>query len=66
MEEFSCCSLWKECQAEGKCAQRGNSVISKEEYLRCCRLARRYQAEYEKETQVVYKVTETGQLSIFV
>ncbi|MDI6813292.1 MAG: hypothetical protein QMD10_07095 [Desulfitobacteriaceae bacterium] len=69
MEEFSCCSRWQECQAEERCVQEGNSVISKEEYLRCCRLAQRYQAKYEKETQTdnpVYKTSETGQLSIFV
>jgi hypothetical protein len=66
MEEFSCCSLWQECQAKGRCVQEGNSVVSREEYLRCCRLARRYWAEHEEGTQAVYKMTETGQLSIFV
>lgn len=64
MEEFSCCSRWQECQAEKRCVQEGNSVIPKEEYLRCYRLAQRYQAGYEKEAH--YKTSETGQLSIFV
>jgi len=66
MEEFSCCSRWQECQTKGRCVQEGNSVVSREEYLRCCRLARRYRTGHEEKTSNVYKMSETGQLSIFV
>ena len=68
IEEFSCCSRWQECQNEKRCVQEGNDVISREEYLRYCRLARRYRTGHEKETQAdtTYKISRTGQLSIFV
>ncbi|MGB9825283.1 MAG: hypothetical protein ACPLRU_01305 [Desulfofundulus sp.] len=45
IEKFSCCSLWQECEKAGRCVQEGNSVISREQYLESCTLARRYREE---------------------
>lgn len=60
VEKFSCCSLWQECQKAGRCVQKGNSVVSRGEYLRNCSMAKRYQPA-PPETQVKEsQVEESG------
>lgn len=62
IEKFSCCSMWQDCQKAGRCAQPGNSVVSREEYLKNCSMARRYQEE-TREKQVPIIAEKPGQLS---
>lgn len=64
VEKFSCCSMWQECQKENRCVQPGNSVISREEYLENCSVARRYRKkEKAEEKSVQIEAGKTDQLS---